>query len=77
MVCFISAASLPQQIAQSGRAASVLHLFGAMFRRTANPKLKPRKPLVFFIEGIFRVAIKKHKRFSNMGTDVKLLAAAC
>jgi hypothetical protein len=33
---------------------------------------------VFFIEGLFRVAIKKStKGFQNMGTDVKLLAAAC
>jgi hypothetical protein len=43
----------------------------------ANPILKPRKPLVFFIEGLFRVAIKKHKRFSNMGAVAKLLSAAC
>jgi len=32
---------------------------------------------VFFIEGLSRVAIIKHKRFSNMGAVVKLLAAAC
>jgi hypothetical protein len=38
-----------------------------MFRRTANPRIKPRKPLVFFIVGLFRAAIKKHKRFSKYG----------
>jgi hypothetical protein len=27
----------------------------------------PRKPLVFFIEGKFPAAIKKHKRFSKYG----------
>jgi hypothetical protein len=27
----------------------------------------PRKPLVFYIEGISRVANKKHKRFSKYG----------
>ena len=33
----------------------------------------PRKPLVIFIEGLFRVAMKITKGFQNMGTDVKLL----
>jgi hypothetical protein len=33
-----------------------------MFRRTANPKIKPRKPLVFFIEGLSRAAIKKTQK---------------
>lgn len=33
----------------------------------------PRKPLVIFIEGLFRVAMKITKSFLNMGTDVKLL----
>lgn len=33
----------------------------------------PRKPLVIFIEGLFREAMKITKGFQNMGTDVKLL----
>jgi hypothetical protein len=39
-----------------------LHLIGAMFRRTANTRIKPRKPLVFFIVGLFWVAIKKTQK---------------
>jgi len=67
--CF--AARIPNR--PNGQSGKNLHLIGALFRRTANPAIKPRKPLVFFIEGIFRVAIIKHKRFSNMGTVAKLL----
>ena len=33
----------------------------------------PRKPLVIFIEGLFREAMKITKGFQYMGTDVKLL----
>ena len=33
----------------------------------------PRKPLVIFIESLFRVAMKITKGFQNMGTVVKLL----
>ena len=33
----------------------------------------PRKPLVIFIEGLFREALKITKGFLNMGTVVKLL----
>ena len=33
----------------------------------------PRKPLVIFMEGLFREAMKITKGFQNMGTDVKLL----
>lgn len=33
----------------------------------------PRKPLVIFIEGLFREAMKITKVFQNMGTVVKLL----
>jgi hypothetical protein len=29
-----------------------------MFRHPANQKIKPRKPLIIFIENIFRVAMK-------------------
>ena len=41
----------PKNQSPKGRAVSILHLIGALFRRTANTKIKPRKPLVFFIEG--------------------------
>jgi hypothetical protein len=50
-----------------------LHLIGALLGRTVNPRIKPRKPLVIFIEGQFREAMKITKGFQNMGTDVKLL----
>jgi hypothetical protein len=43
----------------------------------ANPRIKPRKPLLIFIEGLFQVAMKIIKGFQNMGTDIKLLSAAC
>jgi hypothetical protein len=33
----------------------------------------PRKPIVIFIEGLFRVAMKITKGFQNMGAVVKLL----
>jgi len=46
-------------------------------RRTAKPKSKPRKSLIVFIESEFLVAMKIITGFLNMGTDVKLLAAAC
>jgi hypothetical protein len=63
-----SAACLPQMNqSPKGRAVSILHLIGALCRRTANPRIKPQKPLVFFIEGTFRATIKKHKRFSKYG----------
>ena len=43
----------------------------------ANPTIKPRKPHVIFIEGLFQVAMKIIKGFQNMGTYIKLLSAAC
>ena len=38
-----------------------------MFRRTANPRIMPRKPLVFFIEGLFRAAITKTQKVFKYG----------
>jgi len=43
----------------------------------ANLRVKPRKPLIIFIEGQFLVAMKTITGFQNMGTFVKLLSAAC
>ena len=43
----------------------------------ANLRVKPRKALLIFIEGLFQVAMKIIKGFQNMGTDVKFLSAAC
>jgi hypothetical protein len=43
----------------------------------ANPRVKPRKPLIIILEDLFRVAMKIIKGFQNMGAVVKLLPAAC
>ena|GEM_PF-3960093 len=78
-IFLFSAKRLPQMNqSPKGRAVSILHLIGALYRRTANTRIKPRKPLVFFIVGLFRVAFKKHKRFSEYGDRCQApLQAAC
>ena len=51
----------------SGRAVSLLHLNGALFRRTANSKIMPRKPYIIFIVGLFTGSNENYKRFSKYG----------
>ena len=53
----------------SGRAVSLLHLKGALFRRTANSKIMPRKPYIIFIVGLFSGSNVNYKRFSKYGVS--------